>query len=106
VSSGVHETGLDCLTSIEAAADGGYVAAGSRGFPQVTWVLKVDGNGLISPDCPEGLGMEAYLRSDDTSVEPVETMAVPVDLVLEPVEEDVEVLVMEDIETETQCEGF
>jgi hypothetical protein len=72
----------------------------------VTWVLKVDENGLISPDCPESLGMEAALQAADTGVEPVETMAVPLVLDLPAVEVNLEVHVVDEVETETQCETF
>ena len=92
----------------DAAYDGGYIAVGptnsygSEDF--TTWVLKVDGNGTVSPDCPFGLGLDytptivdATSTAEATSADAVITNAEVIEIYVSVIEAVVGV--------ETLCEG-
>jgi hypothetical protein len=79
--------------------DGGFVIGGASGTgslyyaPMSIWVLKLDGSGVISPECPPGIGDDdgaaasnVTILPADSSVSPVPTAAAEVDTDAAPVD--------------------
>jgi len=72
-------SGQDGASSVQPTRDGGYIVAGytytfgaggnCEGFPcSDVWMLKLDINGLISPDCPPDFSLDTFAITEDASL--------------------------------------